>query len=238
MSTLHTLDADGRLPTIADVNVYDAVASRQSVRKFVDRPVSQDILMRVLTAASRAPSGGNLQPWHVYVASGDRLRELKKRMAERVTAGDRGDELEVAMYPAPLGSPYRERLQDFGRRRYGALGISHDDHVARSQVRAGNWECFGASTALFCYLDRDMPPPQWGDAGMYLQTVMLLLRSEGLHSCPQIAWAEYHRTVAQVISPPPQRILYCGMSIGYIDQSAPQARVPRAPLSETVTFLQ
>jgi nitroreductase len=73
---------------------------------------------------------------------------------------------------------------------------------------------------------------------MYLQTVMLLLRSEGLHSCPQIAWAEYHRTVADVVAPPPQKILYCGMSIGFIDPAAPRPHIPRAPLSETVTFLE
>jgi nitroreductase len=224
--------------TIAGVDVYEAVASRRSVRGFVDRPVGRDILLRVLMAASRAPAGGNLQPWHVYVLGGDRLSELKERIAARVAGGDRGDALEVAAFPTPLGSPYRERLEDFGKRRYGALGISHDDQVARARVRAGNWECFGASTALFCYLDRDMPPPQWGDAGMYLQTVMLLLRSEGLHSCPQIAWAEYHCSVAEIIDPPPQRILYCGMSIGYIDPESHRPPIPRAPLSETVTFLQ
>ncbi len=146
--------------------------------------------------------------------------------------------MEVATYPTPLNNPYQERLKEFGQRRYGALGISHDDHAARARVRAGNWDCFGASTALFCYLDRDMLPPQWGDAGMYLQTVMLLLRSEGLHSCPQIAWAEYHRTVDEVIAPSSQRILYCGMSIGYPDPTPPQPSIPRAPLSETVTFLR
>lgn len=223
--------------TIGDVDVYDAVESRHSVRDFLDRPVDHETLTRVLTAASRAPSGGNLQPWHVYVLSGARLTELKDRIARRVSTGDHGDALEVAMYPEPLGGPYRERLHDFGRRRYGALGIDHDDQAARARVRAGNWDCFGATTALFCYLDRDMPPPQWGDAGMYLQTVMLLLRAEGLHSCPQIAWAEYHRTVAQVIAPPPQRVLYCGMSIGYSNSAAQHPEMPRAALSETVTFL-
>lgn len=73
---------------------------------------------------------------------------------------------------------------------------------------------------------------------MYLQTVMLLLRAEGLHSCPQIAWAEYHRTVSEAIAPPPQRILYCGMSIGYLDSAPPQPPILRAPLSEMVTFLR
>ncbi|WP_135451782.1 nitroreductase [Mycobacterium sp. DL99] len=220
------------------MDVYEAVASRRSVRAFADRPVDWDVLSRVLTAASRAPSGGNLQPWHIYVLGGERLAHLKERIALRVAAGDRGDPLEVATYPTPLNNPYQERLKEFGQRRYGALGISHDDHAARARVRAGNWDCFGASTALFCYLDRDMLPPQWGDAGMYLQTVMLLLRSEGLHSCPQIAWAEYHRTVDEVIAPSSQRILYCGMSIGYPDPTPPQPSIPRAPLSETVTFLR
>lgn len=219
------------------MNVYEAVRSRRSVRKFTDRPVEHDVLARVLAAASRAPSGGNLQPWHIYVLGSDRLAELKTRVAQRVAAGDRGDKLEVAMYPSPLEHPYQDRLDEFGRIRYGALGIAHDDHHGRAQVRAENWNCFGASTALFCYLDRNMPPPQWGDAGMYLQTVMLLLRAEGLHSCPQIAWAEYHQTVREVISPPPQQILYCGISIGHADPAHSQPSIPRARLHDTVTYL-
>jgi len=220
------------------LDIYEAVRSRHSVRGFTSRPVDRDILSRVLAAATLAPSGGNLQPWHIYVLCGDRLSELKRRVAQRVSAGDNGDTLEVAAYPSPLGTPHQQRLADFAQRRYAALGIAHDDHAARARVRAENWNCFGASTALFCYLDRDMPPPQWGDAGMYLQTVMLLLRAEGLHSCPQIAWAEYHRTVAEVIEPPSHKILYCGLSIGFIDPTAPRPHIPRAPLSETVTFLE
>jgi hypothetical protein len=37
---------------------------------------------------------------------------------------------------------------------------------------------------------------------MFLQTAMLLLPAEGLHSCPQMAWAKYRKTVAQIVSPP------------------------------------
>lgn len=219
------------------MDVYEAVTTRRSVRDFLARPVSRELMTRVLMAAAQSPSGGNLQPWHIYVLSGDRLAELKSRIAERVAAGDTGDALAVPIYPEPMLSPYRERLQEFGRRRYGALGIGRDDHAARARVRARNWDCFGATTALFCYLDRDMPAAQWGDAGMYLQTVMLLLQSEGVGSCPQIAWAEYHRTVAEVIDPPAQRVLYCGMSIGYPDPGVTAPPMPRAQLSETVTFL-
>ncbi|WP_040826078.1 nitroreductase [Nocardia jiangxiensis] len=219
------------------MDVYRAVQTRQSIQAFTEEPVDRAVLERVLGAAARSPSGGNLQPWHIYVLSGDPLAELKKRVGRRIAAGDSGDEREFAVYPPDLASPYRERIADMGARRYGAIGIARDDAAGRARVRAENWNCFGASTALFCYLDRDMPAPQWADAGMYLQTVMLLLRQEGLHSCAQIAWSEYHRAVAETIAPPPQRILFCGMSIGHPDPEVPHPHSIRAPLSETVTFL-
>lgn len=219
------------------MDVYRAVQTRQSIRAFTAEPVDRAVLQRVLGVAARTPSGGNMQPWHIYVLGGDRLAELKKRIGERIAAGDSGDEPEFAVHPPDLGSPYRERMADMGARRYGAIGIDRDDAAGRARARAENWNCFGASTALFCYLDRDMPAPQWADAGMYLQTVMLLLRQEGLHSCAQISWSEYHRTVAETIAPPPERILFCGMSIGHPDPEAPHPYSVRAPLAETVTFL-
>ena len=219
------------------MNVYEAVRSRRSVRGFLGRPVPAAVLTRVLSAALRAPSGGNLQPWRLYLLSGARLEDLKSRVRRRIAAGDSGDPPPVQPYPADLPASYAQRLADAGERRYGAAGIAREDKEGRARVRAGNWECFGAPAALFCYLDEQMLPPQWMDAGIFLQSVMLLLRAEGLDSCPQIAWAEYHRTVAQVIRPPAGRVLACGMSIGYANPNEPQPRMPRAPLSEVLTFL-
>ncbi|MET8146124.1 nitroreductase family protein, partial [Sphaerisporangium sp. NPDC005288] len=100
-----------------------------------------------------------------------------------------------------------------------------------------NWRCFGAPAALFCYIDRDLGRPQWADVGMYLQTVMLLLRAEGLHSCPQMAWSVYRRTIAEILSPPDELILFCGMSIGFEDVTVHHVRTGRASLDETVTFV-
>jgi nitroreductase len=219
------------------VDVYEAVTSRRAVRAFTGDEVPRAALERVLGAASRSPSGGNLQPWHVHVLTGEPLAELKKRTAERVAAGDPGDEREYEMYPPGLTSPYRERRSATAEQRYAALGIPRGDTRARRDAVAANWDCFGAPAALFCWIDRGMGPAQWADLGMYLQTVMLLLRAEGLHSCPQIAWSVYRRTVALSVSAPEGLVLFCGMSIGYEDTAAPHARTARAPLAETVTFL-
>ena len=219
------------------MDVYEAVTSRRAVRGFTDRHVPPETLERVLSAAAWAPSGSNLQPWHAYLLTGGALAELKKRAGERLAAGDSWDEPEYEMYPPALKSPYRERRSAFGEQRYGALGIAREDLEARQRAASANWDCFGAPAALFCYIDRDLGSPQWSDVGMYLQTVMLLLRAEGLHSCTQMAWAKYHRTVGEILSPPDRLMLFCGMSIGYEDTTVVDARTGRASLDETLTFV-
>ncbi|BDH05815.1 nitroreductase [Streptomyces seoulensis] len=219
------------------MDVYEAVTSRRAVRAYTDREVPADTLERVLSAAAWTPSASNLQPWHTYAVTGAPLAEIKKRAGERLAAGDPWDDPEYEQYPQALKSPYRERRSAFGEQRYGALGIARQDIEARQRAASANWDCFGAPAALFCYIDRDLGRPQWSDVGMYLQTVMLLLRSEGLHSCTQMAWAKFHRTVAEVLSPPDELMLFCGMSIGFEDPTARDARTGRAPLGETVTFM-
>jgi nitroreductase len=219
------------------MDVYEAVTSRRAVRGFTDRPVSREVIQRVLTAAAWSPSGSNLQPWNTYVVTGAPLAQLKKLAVERVAAGDPWDEREYQMYPPALKFPYGERRSAFGKERYSALGIAREDWEARQRAAIANWDCFGAPAALFCYIDRDLGPAQWADVGMYLQSVMLLLRAEGLHSCPQMAWSQVRETVAEVVSPRDGLVLFCGMSIGYEDPTVSYTRTRRAPLDETVTFV-
>ncbi|MEV0933137.1 nitroreductase [Streptomyces phaeochromogenes] len=98
----------------------------------------------------------------------------------------------------------------------------------------------GAPAVLFCYVDRDLGPAQWSDIGMYLRTVMLLLRAEGLHSRTQMAWAKHHRTVAEILSPPEGLILFCGISIGFegaADAAVSDTRAGRVSLDGAVAFV-
>jgi nitroreductase len=219
------------------MEAYEAVTTRRAVRAFTDDAVPQQTLERVFTAAAWAPSASNIQPWHAYVVTGAPLAEIKKRLAGRLAAGDAWDPPEYEMYPPDLKSPYRERRAAFGEQRYSSFGIPREDIEARQRAAAANWQAFGAPAALYCYIDRAMGCAQWSDVGMYLQTVMVLLRAEGLHSCPQMAWAKFHETIADVLSPPKELMLFCGMSIGFEDVGGGDTRIGRAPLDETVTFV-
>ncbi|MGY4980717.1 nitroreductase [Streptomyces sp. 900105755] len=219
------------------MDVYEAVSSRRAVRAFSGRPVPREVLTRVLTAAARAPSSGNLQPWQVFAVSGEPLADLKRQATARALAGDPGDGREYPMYPAELTAPYRERFAGAAALRYAALGIEREDPQRPVRIAALNTQAFGAPLVLFCYLDRAMGPGQWADAGMYLQTVMLLLRAEGLHSCPQVMWTMYRETVGRLVGAGDRLVLLCGLAVGFEEESASRVRTGRADITETVRFI-
>ncbi len=227
--------------TTAAKTVTEALETRLSVRDFLPTPVPQDTIRRVLATASRAPSGGNVQPWRIDVVSGAKLDELKaimqRRLAE-VAAGDKSEAPEYDIYPKELVAPHRDYRFKIGEDMYARLGIPREDKAKRLQWFARNYQFFGAPMALFCTVDRRMGPPQWSDLGMFLQSVMLLLREEGLDSCPQECWAVYPKTIGNFIAIPPERMLFTGMAIGWRnpEHSINQLRSDRAPVDAFTTF--
>ncbi|MBB3038635.1 nitroreductase [Hoyosella altamirensis] len=220
------------------MDVREAVLTRRSTRAFLDKPVQREALERVLETALRAPSGGNLQPWHIHVLTGEPLDRLRSVVLNRLNEGAGGDAPDYAVYPPKLSAPYRDRRFRLGEQLYGALNIPRENKTDRLRWFARNYELFGAPVGLFCYVDRQMGAAQWSDLGMFLQTLMLLLEEEGLASCAQEAWSIYHRSVAEVIKPPDEHMLFCGMAIGYADTADPANAfmAERAPLSEIVQF--
>lgn len=193
----------------------------------------------VLELAARAPSGGNLQPWRLYVLTGAPLDELRARMRARLTDDPVRDPPEYEIYPENLWEPYRTQRYRVGETMYALLGIPREERAARLRWFAGNYAFFGAPVGLLCFIDRNMGPPQWSDLGMFLQTVMLLLREHGLSSCPQESWSHYNRVVREYLGTPPELALFCGMAIGFADENAPVNRLvsERLPLAAFATFL-
>jgi nitroreductase len=220
------------------MHVRDAVASRFSCRAFLPTPVPLATVRGILERASRAPSGGNLQPWQVHVLAGTPLEELKARIRPHAPANPRGEGNEYQVYPAPLKEPYYSRRQDVGAQLYAAIGIPRQDRAARYRQFARNFELFGAPVGLFFSIDRTMGPPQWSDLGMFVQTVMLLARGEGLHTCSIEAWTSWHKTVSAYLALPAELMLFCGMALGHADPAAPinQWRSPREGVDGFAVF--
>jgi nitroreductase len=220
------------------MSVTEAVSSRMSKRAFLDRPVSGDLVRRILSAAARSPSGGNLQPWNVIALGGEELARFKALIAERMKTNPFADGPEYEIYPENLGEPYRSRRKKCGEDMYATMGIPRGDDEKRMAFVGGNFSFWNAPVGLFFCIDRRLIPTQWVDLGIYLQSVMLLAREAGLHTCAQEAWTVWHRTVCEFLELPPNMLLFCGMAVGYADESHPvnRLRTERAELDEFASF--
>jgi nitroreductase len=220
------------------VNVTEAIETRTSCRAFLPTPVPEETVRSILDTARRAPSGGNLQPWHVYALAGDPLEQLLAAVRGKLFSHPRGEGSEYDIYPANLGEPYRSRRFKCGEDMYATIDVPRENKPARLMQFARNYRLFGAPVGLFFFIDRQMGPPQWSDLGMFMQSVMLLAREHGLHTCAQEAWSVWYRTVGEFLRVPPELMLFSGMALGHRDESAPinRLRTDRAPLEEIAVF--
>lgn len=220
------------------MQVSEAVATRRSIRAFKPDPVERRTVEEILTLAARAPSGGNLQPWRVYVLLGQARDELVRRVAEARKRSRMGSPPEYHVYPPALAEPYRTRRFRVGEAMYALLGIGREDMAGRLAQFARNWEFFGAPVGLIFTIDRAMQQGQWADLGMYMQNVMLLARERGLDSCAQEAWAAWHKLLREFLSIPDNELVFCGMALGHADATAPVNALisERAPLEEFATI--
>ena len=217
------------------MKVSDAVEQRSSIRAFLDRSVENSLIENLLQKSPRAASGGNLQPWKVYVINNSAMNDF----LEFQTNWTEPEVPAYDIYPPKLKEPYRTSRYELGEQMYELLGIGRDNKDARLAQVMQNFRFFGAPCAFFCYVDRQMGPPQWSDLGMFLQTFMLLAKEAGLDTCAQEAWSVKHDSVSKFVKAEDSDILFCGMAIGYRDESAAvnSLKSERRPLKEWAKFL-
>lgn len=217
------------------MNVSEAMVARKTIRNFLDTPVSDNTIRDLLSKASRAPSGGNVQPWRIYVVNG----ETTQRFLSHVQARTDREKPSYEVYPASLKEPYRSSRFKCGEDMYALLGIPRDNKPARFEHLARNYQLFGAPAAIFCFVDRIMGPPQWSDLGMFLQSFMLLAKELGLDTCAQEAWASKPDSVTSFVNAPEELMLFCGMAIGHANPDAPVNSLitDREPIENWATFL-
>ena len=218
------------------MDVSEAVDSRKSIRAFLETPVDDLLIKELLEKSSRAASSGNLQPWKIYVINGETMNSFHKFQSEWTEP----ETPAYAIYPENLKEPYKTSRYEVADDMYSLLGIAREDKEERFKQVLKNYEFFGAPSAFFCFVDRQMGRPQWSDLGMFLQTFMLLAREVGLDTCPQEAWAMKQESVTAFVEAPEELMLFCGMAIGYQDVSEKvnELRTTRRPIEDWATFIQ
>jgi len=219
-----------------------AIVSRHSMRAFLPTPVPRATIEEILQVAARAPSGTNTQPWQVHVLTG----AAKERLSARIQSTyDDPEELathseEYAYYPREWKSPFIDRRRKVGWDLYGLLGIAKTDKARMHDQHGRNYAFFDAPVGLIFSIDRVMQQGSWLDYGMFLQNLMIAARGRGLHTCPQAAFTQFHRLIAEELQFAPEQMLVCGMALGHADPAAVENSLvtERVPVAQFARFIE
>lgn len=219
--------------------VDEAINTRQSVRAFLPTPVERTTVEKLLKLAARSASGSNIQPWRVHVMAGDVRDRLVKAIFDAVGRdGFEPYQREWNYYPVNWREPFLGRRRKIGWDMYRLLGVTKGDFEGTQRARMRNYEFFSAPVGMIFTLDEDLEMGSWLDLGIYLGTLMVAARGHGLHTCPQAAFADFHKVIRPILNIPEKEIIVCGMALGHIDPDAPVNRLAteRAPLADFASF--
>lgn len=218
--------------------MYDldqTIRDRRSVRGFLPKPIPRQVLDDVFELAQRAPSNCNVQPWRVYIASGEVRDALRD---ELVAAAQRG---EAPLMEHPIDDffdDYREKQIACAVELYNNMGVTRDDKAGRFNASLRNFEFFDAPHIAYVCMSKRFGIGVALDVGMYVQTLMLAMWSRGIGSCPQAALRSYPALVGKHLGVPEDEQILCGLSFGYEDTEVPanRTRQPRDPMAANVFF--
>ena len=207
---------------MAEIELYEAMRTLRAVRRLRPDPIPDDVLRRVLEAATWAPTGGNRQAWRVIVVKDpmrkQRLGELYKRIA------------------VPFMRSYSERLASLpeGER-------AKTEKMLRSGLYLA--EHFGEAPVLciFCFhpdglavTDADLSRVSVvGGGSIYpaVQNLLLACRAEGLGCVLTTLLCKAEPEVREVLAIPQPWGTAAAVPIGY-----PQLRghgpITRRPVEE------
>lgn len=219
--------------------VDDAINTRKSVRAFLPTPVERATVEDLLRLAARGASGSNIQPWRVRVVAGDVRERMVKAIFDAVERdGFEPYQREWNYYPVNWREPFLGRRRKIGWDMYSLLGVAKGDFEDTQAARMRNYEFFGAPVGMIFTLDEDLEIGSWLDLGIYLGTLMVAARGHGLHTCPQAAFADFHKVIRPILGIPEKEIIVCGMALGHIDPDAPVNKLvtARAPLADFASF--
>jgi nitroreductase len=218
------------------VEFIEAMQQRRSIRVYKPTPVSKEILTEVLEVATRAPSGGNQQPWEFTVLGGKVLDELREALQKQFLSG-------VESHPhfarEPVVGLSRERYIANIVPLYQTLGIGREDKEKRTQYSAQMMRFLDAPNAIIISTEKqDNPFLTTFSIGAVTQSIALAAVNLGLGTCILHIVTDYPEVISRIAGIPGSKRIAIGIAIGYPDWAAAvnKFRSARVPLSEVVSW--
>jgi nitroreductase len=211
---------------MSDVTLFEAMRTTRTVRRLRPDPIPDDVLRRVLEAATHAPSGGNRQPWRFVVV---RDAETKRRLADLYRPLW---QTFSQAYVAQLGSLPAEKRRSHDRMLSSANHLADNFHDAPVILVV----CVHMPELAITDLGLDRPPIV-GGASIYpaVQNLILACRAVGLGAALTTLLCREEPAVRQLLGIPDGWATAAHLALGFPSGKG-HGPVRRKPV-ERVTFL-
>ena len=214
------------------MDVLEAIQQRRSTRGFLEKPVERDVVERLLSLATQAPSAINLQPWEIIVVSGEERKRLSRVLVKRMR------ERNISCGPGakrPLADHFVDRQRALLHCMLPNLPV---DRPFEEFINEGSCNFYGAPTALILALDQVFSSARLTDIGVVVGYLVLAAHAMGLGTCPIGLITAFEEDIREELGMPEEKQIVIGVALGYPDpQSAVnRSRSGRAPLEEGVKW--
>ena len=215
------------------MDVIEAILARHSIRDFSSKSVPQETIMKIMEVATHSPSGGNGQPWEVFIASGVTIKRIRKVYLERFMSGSGGL---PPGGPPPQPTYIQERMATIRNERFKLLGLNPDDPASGKVFMEWGSRLFGAPVLAVICMDKALSSNL--DIGLFIQTVCLAAQGYGVDSFIAGSFIAHQDILRRELEIPENLNIVTGIGLGYPNPDAiiNTYRSPRRSVQEVVRY--
>lgn len=219
------------------MELNDAILSRRSIRVFLPDPIPREKILKIMEVSRWAPSWGNIQPWEIIVADGEKIRLLAEAfVAESKSGAEPRPDIDM---PVKYPSVHKERYISLGRALFTEMGIAREDKQARTEHYLNMYRFFGAPAVIYLTIDEGLNEPYAClDIGSIGTTLCYAAVQEDLGTIYLAASMHYPDIVKKILNIPETKKVVIGIAIGTPHSKAPASlfRSPREPVDKIMRF--
>lgn len=216
--------------------LHDILTARHSCRAYLPKPVPDAIITQIVTAARRAPSWCNAQPWQLEITRGAGTDTLRAALTAAATKGTLPKpDLD---WPANYIGDYADRRRACGFQLYDAVGIDKSDRAGRQAQMLRNYALFDAPHVAILHAPAELGPYGAMDSGGFVTAFTLAATSLGIGTIAQAAVAAYAPLLRDTLNIAEDRNILCAISFGYPDSDHPANgfRTDRADAADIIRW--
>ena len=191
-----------------DMDFYEAVKRRHTVREFLDKEVDPETIKRILDAGNRAPTWNHNRNWHYIILRTDEEKEYAFEHAKKMA--DKFDAEKYLNAPRPYPTTLAQKMYAYAMpRQFSMLKDAPYVVIPVFRCKELNGE----------YVSKLNP---FSTIWCVIENIFLAATAEGLGCSMRIPLNEEHDIVKKKLKVPPTYMMPVFIGIGYPDPDEPE----------------